>query len=79
MISVTKPPMEAATMPMPTRKIRSRMRPRRQMPPADENGGGIKIGDRGAAFEIHAEEKAGGVNDEREDQQFESGAPDGFG
>ena len=47
--------------------------------PADENGGGIKIGHRRPAFKIHAEHEAEGVNEPGQDDEIKRRAPQQVG
>ena len=54
MISVMKPIAPAQAAPMPSRKDSFENQRDNDRAPADEDGGGIKIGDRRPLLEIHA-------------------------
>ena len=38
--------------------------------PADENGGGVQVGDRGPPFQIHAENQGEGVHDPSQENEI---------
>ena len=53
--------------------------PQHHRPPADEDGRGVKVGHRRAAFQHHAEDQAEGVDQPGQDDQVERRAAQRFG